>query len=84
MNFTNNEKRDMLEIYYASQRNAKLSSEAYLQRYPERRQPHRTSFLLLHRNLGEFGAFTKGRRRYNKQTVENEEDILLSVKYPYS
>ncbi|KAI4469892.1 hypothetical protein MML48_1g01256 [Holotrichia oblita] len=39
MPFSSEEKRNMLEIYYASHRNVQVTSETYLQRYPERQQP---------------------------------------------
>lgn len=78
--FSNEEKRDMLEIYYSSRRNDQISSETYLQRFPERRQPGRRYFLSLHRNLGEYGSFAKSRQRYGNRPAEYEEEILQSVR----
>lgn len=79
MPFSSEEKRDMLEIYYASRRNVQITSETYLQRYPEREQPAQNYFLSLHRNLGKYGSFCKPRRRYGGRQNENEVAILQAV-----
>ncbi|KAI4457162.1 lactosylceramide 4-alpha-galactosyltransferase alpha- 14-galactosyltransferase [Holotrichia oblita] len=79
MPFSSEEKRDMLEIYYASHRNVQVTSETYLQRYPERQQPGQTYFPLLHRNLGDFGSFCKPRKYDARPPHENEVDILQRV-----
>lgn len=79
MPFSNEEKRDMLQIYYASHRNAQITSETYLQRYPEREQPAQNYFLLLHRNLADYGSFIKPRRRYNRRDNVNEMAVLQAV-----
>lgn len=79
MPFSHEEKRDMLEIYYASHKNVRVTSEAYLQRYPERQQPALNYFLLLHRNLGEFGSFCKPRRYGARPPNANEAEILQAV-----
>lgn len=78
MPFSSEEKRDMLEIYYLSHRNVQITSEIYLQRYPERQQPAPNYFLFLHRNLAEFGAFSKPHRRVHRPN-ENEAEILRAV-----
>lgn len=77
MPYSSEEKRDMLEIYYASHRNVQVTSETYLHRYPERRQPAQNYFLFLHRNLAEFGAFSKPKRQIF--TVNDDEEEVLRM-----
>lgn len=77
MSFTSEEKRDMLDMYYSSHKNCVSAAERYLEQYPERRQPHRSYYLRLHRNLGEYGSFEQQRGAYgSKVTVEIKENIL--------
>lgn len=44
MAFSNEEKLDMLEIFYRSNKSGDLASQRYLEAFPERPQPHRTFF----------------------------------------
>lgn len=80
MKFSNDDQRDMIQIYYTCNRNARNSAETYLQTYPERRQPHHTYFLRLHRSLGECGSFNEPRNRYGRRVPEeNTEAIIQEV-----
>lgn len=79
MPFSNEEKRDMIEIYYASHRNARITSDAYFDRYPEREQPAQNYFLSLHRNLAEYGSFFKPRQKNNRENQINERAVLQAV-----
>lgn len=77
--FSNSEKRDMLRIYYVSHRNSRISSERYLNEFPERLQPHENFFAKLDRNLSEFGSFSKPRNKYGRRIDPNEEENILNV-----
>ena len=80
MEFTNEEKRDMVKLYYKNDRNSVKTSEVYLNSYPERRQPHRTLFKLLDRNLAEYGSFEKPRQKYgDRMDEESKENIVNEV-----
>lgn len=70
----------MLRIYYASHRNAVVTAETYLQRYPERQQPSLRFFQFMDTNLGEYGSFNKPRQNYGGRPNEHEQEILQAVK----
>lgn len=54
--FSDEERRDMLRIYYLYNRNPDLASHRYLYEYPERSQPYKT-FLKLHENIADCESF---------------------------
>lgn len=62
MNYSNQEKLDMIEIYFQCRRNGEEALRQYRQRFPNRPQFHRTYFRRLAQNLGEFGSFTRPRQ----------------------
>jgi len=70
MFFSNQEKRDMIKLYYKYDRNSKTASEMYFELYPERRQPAKTLFKLLDRNLTDHGSFIKPRNKYGNRLDE--------------
>lgn len=76
--FSNEEKRDMLRMYYLCQRNGTEAEAAYLQRYPERRQPHRSLFLRLDYNISHFGTLRKPRRKYGSRVTQEETALVLN------
>ena len=45
-NYSNDEKVDMLEIYFKSNRNTKAAALAYEEQFPERQQPNQRHFKL--------------------------------------
>lgn len=77
--FSNMEKRDMLRIYYSSNRNSRISCEQYLIQYPERVQPHENIFARLDKNLVEFGSFSKPRDKYGRRIDPEEEENILNT-----
>lgn len=77
MGYTNEEKRDMLRIYYINNRNSKVASEMYLHEYPERQHPHYTYFCQLERNLSEYGSFEKPRKKYGNRISEEDTNQVL-------
>lgn len=79
MDFSHDEKTDMFIIYVQCRRNTTEASSIYFNRYPERRQPHRTLFPRLEKNLREFGSFVQRRTHYKKQTEVAEVNVLAAV-----
>lgn len=81
MEFTNSEKYDMLECFIRNNNNSHAASETYLNRYPERRQPHKSIFMRLQQNLINYGSFKKIRpKKYNVQSAENAAiDVIGAV-----
>lgn len=81
MNFTIEEKSDMLEIFYSCRRNSNLASQIYSEQFLERRQPHYTYFLKLDRIFKEFGSVVRpNRRMQNHNNNENlRQDIIEEV-----
>lgn len=84
MAFSNSDKRDMLRIFYVARGNSVVASNNYLEAYPERRQPDRSLFLKLDRNLAEYGSFRQDRQRYGNRVSEEDslnilEQVCISV-----
>ena len=78
--FTNEERRDMLRIFYSSNRNSFTTAQRYLETYPERRQPGIRYFSKLDNNLAQYGAFEKPKWKYGSRiSAENRENILEIV-----
>lgn len=78
MNFSNEEKRDMLNFYYQCHLNTKNAAEMYFQQYPERRQPHPSVFLRLDRQLREDGTFQKKRNKYGSKVSQQDRELVLN------
>ena len=78
--FTNQEKLDMLYVFHRCQRNGSFSCNLYLELYPERRQPSRTTFSRLEKNLREYGRFIKPRNRA-LTVARNEENVQNVIDY---
>lgn len=79
MPFSSEEKRDMIRIYYISNRNSKTACERYLLEYPERRQPHYSYFANIDINLAQYGSFVKPRVKYGRRIDPEEEQIILNT-----
>lgn len=79
MLFSNEEKRDMLKLYYKLDRNSARTSEMYLHTYPERQQPDRTLFKKLDEHLAEFGAFQKPRTNYGCRMEEETRNNIRNT-----
>lgn len=81
MPFSNEEKRDMMQMYYRCNRQVRNTSVAYLEAYPERRQPNETYFLKLHKRLSEDGSFCKNRTNYGSRISQENRDAILQAVY---
>lgn len=79
MVFSNQEKRDMMKLFYKSDSNTERTAEMYLQLYPERIQPARTLFKKLDRNLTEYGSFKKPRNKYGNRLDENTRNNIQNA-----
>jgi hypothetical protein len=75
--FPNYEKRDMLRVYYALNRNSDLASNRYQELYPERNQPNKAIYRRLDENLATFGRFEKPRQKYGCKLPENDKQNIL-------
>lgn len=78
MEFTNNEKLDMVEVYFLSNRNGSAASIAYQDKYPDRRAPNRKYFKKLIENLAANGSFVKKRQRVSTVTTDEFEINVLA------
>lgn len=77
MLYENFEKWDMISVYIETGKRPDQACQIYLERYPERRQPHKLLFQKLERNLKEFGSFSKPRsKKYVKDNDQKEENVL--------
>lgn len=75
--YSNEEKLNMIECYFASQRNANNALQRYFETYPERHQPNSQYFSKLIRNLLNFGSFEKPRsKKYVKENRVRDNNIL--------
>ena len=81
-NYSYEELADMHLVYGAALCNGRDAARLYEERYPERRQPHHTTFASIHRRLRETGTLRHpggtGRPR-TARTVEFEEEVLHCV-----
>jgi hypothetical protein len=74
--YSNEEKLDMIECYFASQRNSNIALDRYFENYPERQQPNLQYFSKLVRNLLNFGSFEKPRpKSYAKENEVRDNNI---------
>ena len=79
MEFSNEEKTDLLVSYIRAFRNAQNAIQLYQDLYPERRIPNAKIFHRLERNLREHGSFSKPNKRKATSTLEggdNEINVL--------
>lgn len=81
--FTSDEKTNMLDLYFKSNRNSIVAAARYALEYPNLRQPNIRIFQKLESNLRNFGSFTKPRSAYNKKRNE-EEDINILGYFNYN
>lgn len=80
VNFSNEEKFDMLYCYMLSRRNCVEAEHMYLNNYPERRQPGKSIFRRLIANIKEYGSFKKPvLTRQKASNPEKQYEVLQSV-----
>lgn len=81
--YTFRELADMHLMYGAAEGNGRAAARLYAQRFPNRRQPHHTTFSTIDRRLGETGTMRPDRgnagRQRDVRTPELEERILEEV-----
>lgn len=77
LNYSNEQKLDMLETYFATHRNAAAAAELYKNKFPKK--PTTRHFRELVLNLLNYGSFAKPRKL--KYAVENEERIDAVLQY---
>jgi hypothetical protein len=75
------EKVDMIECYFKSNRNSQTASDLYFELYPERAQPHRTIFARIVNNLRTYGSFEKKRDTYQTNNAERRDIVLETVNH---
>ncbi|KAJ8958295.1 hypothetical protein NQ318_017441, partial [Aromia moschata] len=66
-----------LECFIQNGYNSEAASEAYFNRYPERRQPNMSIFGRLKENLVEYGGFNKPRPKNYR--IQDAEDVAINV-----
>lgn len=76
--FSDEEKRDMIAVYFYCRRNTTSASAEYFRLYPERPQPHRTIFRRLEMALKEKGAFRTAKRGGPSRMNEENETVVLA------
>lgn len=79
MNFSNQEKRDIVECYIRCNKNAVRSANYYFERYFDRRQPSLQTFKRYYDNLGIYGSFTKPKNENRVINEAAEVNVLASV-----
>jgi hypothetical protein len=78
MEFSNLEKRDILECYIRNNKNAVRAANEYFDRYFDRRQPSLPTFKRLYDNLGNYGSFTQPKNYPNIRINEAAEVNVLA------
>ncbi|KAJ8946778.1 hypothetical protein NQ318_018988 [Aromia moschata] len=66
-----------LKCFIQNGYNSEAASEAYFNRYPERRQPNMSIFGRLKENLVEYGGFNKPRPKNYR--IQDAEDVAINV-----
>lgn len=74
MQFSNDEKTDMMFVYARAFRNATNALQMYQNLYPERRTPNPKIFARIERRMREHGSFNKPQKRSSTVTREVGED----------
>lgn len=75
--YSNEEKVDMLDVYFKANRNTENACTRYAERFPERQQPHRTIFRRLVSNLQNFGSFEQKRANYEVNDADTRQNTIL-------
>lgn len=70
--YSNEEKTDMLLVYGECRSNGREARRVYAQRYPHRRIPDHKTFSKLCQNLREYGSFGKSKRDRRKTATSDE------------
>jgi hypothetical protein len=78
MDQTNEEKLDMVEMYFLCRKNCSLAASTYAERYPDRWRPNRKSFKKIIDNLRNFGSFKKKKQRPKIVITEEIETQILA------
>lgn len=78
MNFSHQEKRDMIECYILCNKNAVQAAEEYFRRYFDRRQPSLPTYKRLYDNLGQYGSFVRPREKRGISEV-SQINVLACV-----
>lgn len=76
MDFTDEEKVNMIFVYARCMRNSNNAVQLYANLYPERRVPNARYFAKLERNLREHGSFSKLKKRKETATLEGSENEI--------
>lgn len=75
----NNQLTDMIQTYFECGRNSGQALRLYVDRFPDREVPDRRKFARLERNLRNYGAFKKPKRKERQFDEDVEFEVLLSV-----
>src|SRR5678816_3316404 len=79
--YTQDEKRDMLEVYITQNRNARRAAAEYGQRYPHRRPPNHMAFHRVYRRFQGTGSIVQPPHHIREGgrvcTFDVELDVLL-------
>lgn len=79
MNFSSQEKRDMIECYILCRKNSVRAAQQYFEQFFDRRQPSLPTFKRLYDNLGEYGSFSKPINSIGGTNEEAEVNVLACV-----
>lgn len=81
VNYSNDEKLDMIEVYFKANRNTQAAAHAYEEQFPERHQPDERHFRFLVVNLLAYGSFSKPKpKTYIKNNDERDAVIVENVR----
>lgn len=77
--YTEEEKKDMYDVYIRCYRNETRSAQTYLDLYPDRQQPSKRMFSYISKNMAEHSSVKKRRTRYQVRHTDNEINVLAQI-----
>lgn len=78
MEYSKQEKLDMVECFFNSNKNSTLAVQLYEERFPERQVPSRKLISKIMKNLNNYGSFTVKRKQRESKITEEEETLILA------
>lgn len=78
MNYSYQDKLDMVKCFFLCNENSSQTVQDYAERFPERQVPSRKLISKIIKNLNNYGSFTVTRKQRESKISEEEETLILA------